>query len=88
MTTATLHAEVQRSRFVQHSLAALSGLARAVLNLPLRAAQPASSLTAAEAASVEAQKVRHLAQSYSKTDPGFAADLYAAAARHEGLHAD
>jgi len=88
MTTATLHAHVQRTRFLQHSLAALSGLARAVVSLPLRAAQPASALTTAEAASVEAQKVRNLAQSYVKTDPGFAADLYAAAARHEGLHAD
>jgi len=88
MTTATLHAEVQRTRFVQHSLAALSGLARAVLNLPFVSVQPASALTAAEAASLEAQKVRNLAHSYSKTDPGFAADLYAAAARHEGLHAD
>jgi hypothetical protein len=39
-------------------------------------------------AALEAQKVRELAYSYSKTDPGFAADLYAAASRHEGLHAD
>ena len=36
----------------------------------------------------EAQKVRNLAYTYSKTDPGFAADLYAAAARHEGLYAE
>ena len=88
MTTATLHSHVQRTRFVQHSLAALSGLARSVLNLSFVSPQPASARTAAEAASVEAQKVRNLAHSYSKTDPGFAADLYAAAARHEGLHAD
>jgi hypothetical protein len=88
MTTATLHAQVQRTRFVQHALSALTGLARSVLNLPLRAAQPASALSSAEAASLEAQKVRNLAQSYAKTDPGFASDLYAAAARHEGLHAD
>lgn len=32
----------------------------------------------------DAQQVRRLAQSVQHTDPGFAADLYAAAARHEG----
>ena len=86
MTTATLHANVQRTRFVQHVLSALSGLAYSAWNLPTRSGQPAASLTAAESASLEAQKVRELAYSYSKTDPGFAADLYAAAARHEGLN--
>jgi hypothetical protein len=85
MTTATLHSHVQRNRFVQHALSALSGLAFSAWNLPLRGAQPARDLTPAESASLEAQKVRELAYSYSKTDPGFAADLYAAAARHEGL---
>jgi hypothetical protein len=53
--------------------------------LPLRSVEPKRGLTPAETASLEAQKVRELAYSYSKTDPGFAADLYAAAARHEGL---
>ena len=33
----------------------------------------------------EAEEVRALARTWEKTDPGFAADLYAAAARHEGL---
>jgi hypothetical protein len=33
----------------------------------------------------EAAEVRALAQRWQKTDPGFASDLYAAAARHEGL---
>ena len=88
MTTITLHANVQRSRFVQHALAALSGLATSAWSLPLRATQSAPRLGAAESASLEAQKVRDLAYSYSKTDPGFAADLYAAAARHEGLNED
>lgn len=37
------------------------------------------SLTRAE----EAAEVRELARSVAHTDPGFAADLYAAAARHE-----
>ncbi len=85
MTTAILHAHVQRTRFVQHVLSALSSLASSAWSLPLRTTQPAASLTSAESASLEAQRVRELAYSYSKTDPGFAADLYAAAARHEGL---
>jgi len=34
----------------------------------------------------EAQEVRELAWSYRQTDPGFAADLAAAADRHEQLH--
>jgi hypothetical protein len=33
----------------------------------------------------EAEEVRSMARAWEKTDPGFAADLYAAAARHEGL---
>jgi hypothetical protein len=32
----------------------------------------------------EAERVRRLAASVADTDPGFAADLYAAAARHDG----
>ena len=88
MTTTTLHVEVQRSRFAQHALAALSMLIPPLFRGPppvvQRRAQPAQ--RASETAALEAQKVRDLAYSYSKTDPGFAADLYAAAARHEGLH--
>ncbi len=82
MTTATLHAHVARNRFAHHLLAALTHL------IPTRAAAPTAASTAAESASIEAQKVRQLASTYARTDPGFAADLYAAAARHEGLHAD
>ena len=82
MTTAILHANVQRSRFAQHVYATLAGL----IPTALRAPSPARS--AAESAAIEAQNVRALAYSYSKTDPGFAADLYAAAARHEGLYTD
>ena len=33
----------------------------------------------------EAQEVRAIAHRWERSDPGFAADLYAAAARHEGL---
>ncbi len=77
MTTATVHADVRRTRFAQHALSLLTGI------FPARAAR-----SAIESASLEAQKVRHLAYTYAKTDPGFAADLYAAAARHEGLYAE
>jgi hypothetical protein len=45
-------------------------------------------LTPAEAAVREAAEVRRLAYSYSKSDPGFAADLYAAAERHERAYLD
>ena len=34
----------------------------------------------------EASRVRELAGTYLKTDPGFAADLYAAADRYERVH--
>jgi hypothetical protein len=85
MTTTTLHSEVQRSRFAQHALAALSGLTASLFGAPLRA-EPASN--AAESAAREAQRVREMAYAYSKTDPGFAADLYAAASRHEGQYED
>lgn len=86
MTTTALHLKVQRGRFAHHALAALVSL----LPMTLRpaGAHAAPLLTVSEAASLEAQKVRELAYSYSKTDPGFAADLYAAASRHESLHAD
>ncbi|HWH81217.1 MAG TPA: hypothetical protein VNU71_03160 [Burkholderiaceae bacterium] len=76
MTTATLHASVQRSRFAHHALALLTGLFSA-----------SAARASTHAAALEAQRVRDLAQTYAKTDPGFAADLYAAAARHESLHA-
>ena len=86
MNTATLHAHVQRTRFTHHTLAALANLIPAALRVPLKLRQLAPPLTLAEAASVEAQKVREMAYSHAKTDPGFAADLYAAAARHEGQY--
>jgi hypothetical protein len=80
MNTTTLHSSVQRSRFAHHAFAALSGL--------IPGARRAADRTPSEAAAVEAQKVRDMAYAYSKTDPGFASDLYAAAARHEGLYAE
>lgn len=84
MNTTTLHLKVQRSRFSHHAMATLAGIAPAALRSWF-ASEPLV-LSVADKASQEAQKVRELASSYSKTDPGFASDLYAAAARHEGLH--
>lgn len=73
-TTTTLHVKVERSRFAQHALAALTGWL---------SPKPAVSSVAREAAAV-----RELAYSYSKTDPAFADDLYAAANRHETIHGE
>ena len=84
MNTTTLHLKVQRSRFSHHALATLARFAPAALRSWFTL-EPLV-LSAADKASLEAQKVRDMAHSYSKTDPGFASDLYAAAARHEGLH--
>ena len=86
-TTTTLHANLQRSRFGHLILEVLAGIVAPPWRLPARTARPARPApSVAEAAAREAQKVRDLAYSYTKTDPGFAADLYAAAARHESLH--
>ncbi|KNZ31203.1 MAG: hypothetical protein AD742_18555 [Methylibium sp. NZG] len=50
--------------------------------LPQRRSAPAQALSRAE----EAARVRELAGSYQRTDPGFAADLYAAVDRYERAH--
>ncbi len=84
MNATTLHLKIQRNRFGHHALATLAAMAPAALSSWFSSAPPV--LSAADKASKEAQKVRELAQSYSKTDPGFASDLYAAAARHEALN--
>ena len=83
MTSTVLHANVQRSRFAHHMMTAVADLLPAILRGSRRALRPAVALSAAEQATREASNVRELAYAYSKTDPGFAADLYAAAARHE-----
>ena len=86
MTTATLHAHVQRTRFTHLTLAALASVVPTALRRLLPPVEAASALSRTASASLEAQKVRELASTYARTDPGFAADLYAAAARHEALH--
>ncbi|MCW5661229.1 MAG: hypothetical protein KIT60_26300 [Burkholderiaceae bacterium] len=50
--------------------------------------KPLQIRSAAVEAAVEAARVRALARRHANTDPGFAADLMAAADRHEAQHAD
>jgi hypothetical protein len=51
----------------------------AVAGLKFWGSKPARQMSAVE----EAEEVRALARSVAATDPGFASDLFAAAARHE-----
>ena len=79
MTTTALHMQVQRSRFAHHILAALPATLRALAGNKKLTAIPAKERAIAR----EAEQVRRMAHTFSRTDPGFAADLYAAAMRHE-----
>jgi hypothetical protein len=88
MTTVTLHTDLQRSRFAHHALAAIARLIPGVLRPAATLLQRATRHSLVQAASLEAQKVRELARTYATTDPGFAADLYAAACRHEGKYTE
>ncbi|MBS0444847.1 MAG: hypothetical protein JSR59_02745 [Proteobacteria bacterium] len=78
-TTTILHGRLERGRFAQHALAALTAW--------LPAAWRSTGATRPTTAALEAAAVREMAYAYSKTDPGFADDLYAAANRHEAQHA-
>ena len=88
MTTSTLHFEVERSRFANLLLAALGAAVPATLANRLGRDRSESATTTVDKAALEAQAVRDMARSYAKTDPSFAADLYAAADRHEALKAE
>ena len=79
MTTTTMQLKVQRSRFLASVLPGLFGASNP---------KPTIAESRADRASREAAKVREMAYSYTDSQPGFAADLYAAAARHESIHAD
>ena len=88
MTTTAMHLKLERGRFAQHLKATLASAVPLAWREALGAsAKPVLSATDAAAVKVatEAQRVREMAHTYSKTDPGFAADLYAAASRHEAL---
>jgi|GEM_PF-1586627 len=88
MTTSTLHLKLQRSRFTQHALDTLT----AFLAAPLRSLQgdstPAPAQSAADKAAREAQEIRDMARTFARSQPGFAADLAAAADRHELKHSE
>ncbi len=87
MTSTTMQSQgfaPARPQAVGEALRELSTAAARVLTalrsaLPQRRSAPARALSPAE----EAARVRDMAGSYVKTDPGFAADLYAAADRCE-----
>jgi len=85
MTTTTLQLKLERGRFAQHAKASMMSLLPMARRL-LTTERPASTLSAADAVAREAQAVRDMASAYTKSDPGFAADLFAAAARHEALN--
>ncbi|MBK7617551.1 MAG: hypothetical protein KA375_15715 [Vitreoscilla sp.] len=78
ITSQTFHVEPALPRFAR----ALADVVHAGARL-LAAAWTATADTPADAAG-DAERVRAMARAWEKTDPGFAADLYAAAARHEG----
>ena len=69
--------------WMDHPRTWLGAALRGVTWLPAAPARPAPRDRAREAASV-----RTLADSYQRTDPRFAADLYAAADRHEEIDGD
>lgn len=84
MNTTTL----QRSRFAHHAAEALVQFLAAPLRIFRGAGTPALALSAADRSAREAQAVRDMARRYLSTEPGFAADLAAAADRHERQHAE
>ena len=81
MTTIALHRSVQRNRFFHHARQAVTGWLR-----PAVAANSRAPDAALRDAVREAQNVREMALSFSHSDPRFAADLFAAADRHEHPH--
>jgi len=88
MTTSTLQLKLQRSRFTQHALDALSAFLAAPLRSLQADATPAPAQSPADKAAREAQEVREMARTFARSQPGFAADLSAAADRHELKHAE
>lgn len=83
MTTTTMDLQVTRQRTAPRLAAPFASAFAALLN----ALKPAERVNAEEnQAAREAADVRTMARQYLKTDPGFAADLFAAADRHEELY--
>jgi hypothetical protein len=83
MTTVSVYAAVntRAPRGATWAASAAVSVWRLLAGLVGRRAAAAAPTPAAEAAAV-----RELARQFTVSDPGFAADLYAAADRHEALH--
>jgi hypothetical protein len=83
MTTTTMDLQVPQQRTAPRLAAPFAAAFSALLN----AVMPAERVNVEEnQAAREAADVRAMARQYLKTDPGFAADLFAAADRHEELY--
>jgi hypothetical protein len=83
MTTTTMDLQVPQQRTAPRLAAPFAAAFAALLN----ALKPAERVNVEEnQAAREAADVRVMARQYLKTDPGFAADLFAAADRHEELY--
>jgi hypothetical protein len=83
MTTTTMDLQVPQQRTAPRLAAPFAAAFAALLN----ALKPAERVNVEEnQAAREAADVRAMARQYLKTDPGFAADLFAAADRHEELY--
>lgn len=83
MTTTTMDLQVPQQRTAPRLAAPFAAAFAALLN----ALKPAERVNVEEnQAAREAADVRTMARQYLKTDPGFAADLFAAADRHEELY--
>jgi hypothetical protein len=75
-----------RPQAVGLALRELSAAAQRVVTALWAALQRNAASDKALTPSEEASRVRDLASTYLKTDPGFAADLFAAADRYERAH--
>ena len=74
MTTTALHMQVQRSRFAHHMVSALAAALPATLRA-LAGNKKLAAIPAKERATArEAEQVRRMAHTFSRTDPGFAAE--------------
>jgi hypothetical protein len=85
MTPSTLDFETARQRTVPVDGSLLGALLKAVVRTVLASISASQTRSAADRAAREAAGVRQMAQRYRHSDRGFAADLLAAADRHEEM---
>lgn len=86
MTTTTVHMGVERARFAMHALTSLGSLGAGAVRALTRRASAAAKPSPRKQIVREANRLREMARRHAHTDPGFASDLYGAAARHEELN--